>query len=191
MRPPINSGMDSPPPGLIEVEQRVGGGGAGVAAGGDDGPDEPWNAVCVVGLRVYSTLGGDGVKLKVVRPKNALFDDGTGAPSDVDVDGDGDDGDDETDAAEDNLLTLPNGTHPPVREPALDDSVILDPDDMARGAVAVTPAAPPLPQDGGASANLGLGRRSAGAALRTGVTPAHAGGRREGNALRKGQRRRF
>ena len=29
---------------------------------------EPWNAVCVVGLRVYSLLEGDGVVLEVVRP---------------------------------------------------------------------------------------------------------------------------
>ena len=32
------------------------------------GPDEPWNAVCVVGLRVYSTIEG-GVELKVIWPQ--------------------------------------------------------------------------------------------------------------------------
>ena len=44
----------------------------------DMGDLEPWNAVCVVGLRVYSLLEGDGVVLEVVRP------------SLVDEDGDGD-----------------------------------------------------------------------------------------------------
>jgi hypothetical protein len=34
----------------------------------DMGDLEPWNAVCVVGLRVYSLLEGDGVVLEVVRP---------------------------------------------------------------------------------------------------------------------------
>lgn len=34
----------------------------------DIGDLEPWNAVCVVGLRVYSQLEGDGVVLEVVRP---------------------------------------------------------------------------------------------------------------------------
>ena len=36
----------------------------------DDGGDrEPWNAVCVVGLRVYSLVFGDDLSLEVVRPK--------------------------------------------------------------------------------------------------------------------------
>ena len=42
----------------------------------EDGP-EPWNAVCVVGLRVYSTLGSEKAKLRVVRS------------SDTDDEGDG------------------------------------------------------------------------------------------------------
>jgi len=35
----------------------------------DGGADEPWNAVCVVGLRVYSLLKHDQVTLKVIKPK--------------------------------------------------------------------------------------------------------------------------
>jgi hypothetical protein len=36
---------------------------------GDDGDDEPWNAVCVVGLRVYSLISGADLSLEVVRPR--------------------------------------------------------------------------------------------------------------------------
>jgi hypothetical protein len=38
---------------------------------GDDDDDyrEPWNAVCVVGLRVYSLLSGADIALEVIRPK--------------------------------------------------------------------------------------------------------------------------
>ena len=35
----------------------------------DDGDREPWNAVCVVGLRVYSLVSGADLNLEVVRPK--------------------------------------------------------------------------------------------------------------------------
>jgi hypothetical protein len=44
----------------------------------DMGDLEPWNAVCVVGLRVYSLLEGDGVVLEVVRPGNDEEGDGGG-----------------------------------------------------------------------------------------------------------------
>lgn len=203
-RPPINininSGMDSPPPGLIDVGLP-----SGLGSGGQDddrgGPDEPWNAVCVVGLRVYSTLGGDGVKLRVVRPKNALLDDPTGAVSDADADADDDD-----DRAEENLLTLPGGgwKSPSGGGTAADDddddaAIILDPDDMARGAVAVTPEA----TGGGAGprtdgeSKLGRAPGPAYAARRTRTSStAHVGGgggdaNKNGNSTRKGQRRRF
>ncbi|KAK5052505.1 hypothetical protein LTR84_002369 [Exophiala bonariae] len=201
MRPPINSGLDSPPPGLIEVEHRADGLRGAAGGGDDDGPDEPWNAVCVVGLRVYSTLGGDGVKLRVVRPKNALFDDGTTAPSDVDVDDGGDE--DEIDGAHQNLLTLPNGAKKVVVErdaTALEDSVILDPDDMARGAVAVIPEATAYSQSeaqAGATGSLKLARGMArppasGTGFKTNTAPfSPSGGKGNGNGLRKGQRRRL
>jgi hypothetical protein len=35
----------------------------------DDGDREPWNAVCVVGLRVYSLVSGADLSLEVVRPR--------------------------------------------------------------------------------------------------------------------------
>jgi hypothetical protein len=35
----------------------------------DDGDREPWNAVCVVGLRVYSPVSGADLSLEVVRPR--------------------------------------------------------------------------------------------------------------------------
>lgn len=200
-RPPINininSGMNSPPPGLIDVGPP---GGGGPGQDDDRGPDEPWNAVCVVGLRVYSTLGGDGVKLRVVRPKNALLDDPNGAISDADVDGDADDDEDGNDRAEENLLTLPGGRKSPSGrgKEADDDAAILDPDDMARGAVAVTPEATGGDADPRNGGQLKLGRAlaSANAALRTSLSStAHVGGRdanRSGNGnARKGQRRRF
>lgn len=78
-----------------------------------------------------------------MRPKNALLDDPNGAISDADVDGDADDDEDGNDRAEENLLTLPGGRKSPSGrgKEADDDAAILDPDDMARGAVAVTPEA--------------------------------------------------
>lgn len=86
-----------------------------------DGPDEPWNAVCVVGLRVYSTLKDDGVKLKVLRPN----------PHVDDTDADEVHGDPNGDL-------LANGAAN--GEDRFESSPItLDPDDMARGAVAAMP----------------------------------------------------
>lgn len=58
----------------------------------DIGDLEPWNAVCVVGLRVYSLLEGDGVVLEVVRPSEEEDEDGEnqaqGAPAKVGLDRD-------------------------------------------------------------------------------------------------------
>lgn len=84
-----------------------------------EGPDEPWNAVCVVGLRVYSTLSGEKVKLKVVRP---LDDD-----DDSDSDSNGEDG------------RAPNGGDEKRNEESEAAGTKLDPDDISKGAVAVLP----------------------------------------------------
>lgn len=86
-----------------------------------NGPEEPWNAVCVVGMRVYSTLPDDGVTLKVVRPKLTS----------------------EEDDIEDNYNNIGDlgfGGEQAWGEEDLKESLItLDPDDMARGAMATTP----------------------------------------------------
>ena len=63
--PPL--GLPPPPVPYIEKGEDV---------DDDDGPEETWNAVCVVGLRVYSTLKGDGVKLKVLKPSGFSDDEG-------------------------------------------------------------------------------------------------------------------
>lgn len=177
--PQIGDRLDSPPPGLDEV-------GTG-SVQEDDGPDESWNAVCVVGLRVYSTLGGDGVKLRVVRPKNALLEDNAGSSE---ADGD-DENDNDHDRADENLLILPNGRRP-AKDGKEDDAILLDPDDMARGAVAATAEATAQMVDSTAvgraadaqNGRLKLGRR----ALRTSPAAHVSGG---GGGGKKGQRRRF
>ncbi|KIV80694.1 hypothetical protein PV11_08178 [Exophiala sideris] len=94
---------DGPPPDTNDGRER--------ADDDGDGPVEPWNAICVVGLRVYSTLSGEKVKLKVVRP---LDDDSD------DEDHDGNAGDDKDKG--DQALGMK-----------------LDPDDISKGAVAVVP----------------------------------------------------
>jgi hypothetical protein len=127
--PPIPTARD-----YVEVVDPVGPG----KNDEDDGPDETWNAVCVVGLRVYSTLKGEGVKLKVVKPS--------------DFSDDEDDG------------KTPKGK--PGREEK-DRELRIDPDDMAKGAIAAEPEstgavvddgeAPPLI---GATSQMKLGRRA-------------------------------
>ncbi len=79
-----------------------------------EGPSEKWNAVCVVGLRVYSTLSGEKVKLKVVRPRHDEDDSDSGSGSDNKPDGE---------------------------KTAKDDrqELKLDPDDISKGAVAAVP----------------------------------------------------
>lgn len=94
-----------------------------------EGPDEPWNAVCVVGLRVYSTLPGDKVKLRVVRPRDWESEDE-------------DEDDEETNKQE----THTNDDYNPGRElgsgkkkTTSDSEFPLDPDDISKGAVATEP----------------------------------------------------
>ncbi|KIV90165.1 hypothetical protein, variant [Exophiala mesophila] len=82
------------------------------------GLEEPWNAVCVVGLRVYSTLRDDEVLLKVVRPKLISDEDKVS-----DKDSNADDVGIERGEA--------NG-----EDQSNEPLTSLDPDDMARGAVA-------------------------------------------------------
>jgi hypothetical protein len=85
--------------------------------------------VCVVGLRVYSTLKGDGVKLRVVRPKGYDSDD-----EDEDVDGD-----DEREDGDGKVKG--KGKHKDGSETK------LDPDDISKGAVAVVPGSTGLEVD--------------------------------------------
>ncbi|KIW90533.1 uncharacterized protein Z519_09180 [Cladophialophora bantiana CBS 173.52] len=82
-----------------------------------DGPEEPWNAVCVVGLRVYSTLQGAGIKLKVVRPSGYS---------------------DDEEAAEPHKTAKGAKSEKDVEKKAGADPV-LDPDDISKGAVAAEP----------------------------------------------------
>lgn len=111
-RPSRPGPMPVSPPPVIDVVEKSDDGG--------EGPEEQWNAVCVVGLRVYSTLGGEGVRLKVVNPREkadegeAIIEKDVGA-NERGVGGDG--AADETTTAE----------------------VKLDPDDISKGAVAVDP----------------------------------------------------
>jgi len=168
--PPIGDSLASPPPGMVDLDVGMGQDG--------DGPDEPWNAVCVVGLRVYSTLSGDGVKLRVVRPKNALLEDNDENPSDADDDDDDDEGEDD-EKADENLITLPNGRKPAAKDAKQDDAVVaidLDPDDMARGAVAATTMDE-------AEVTAQVGALKLGRALRTipSVRPGGGGGGRKGH----------
>lgn len=185
--PPIGDPMESPPPGLVERDAGIG--------QDDDGPNEPWNAVCVVGLRVYSTLGGEGVKLRVVRPKNALLEASDGG-SDADVDAD-----DDGDKADENLITMPNGRRPAKDAKQDEDTAIdLDPDDMARGAVAAAATADATAQvaDAAGSSAADAQHQNGGLklwrALRTSPTVHVGGGSGSGSGngrIRKGQRRRF
>ena len=99
-------GIISPLPGVIDIDK----------SGDDEGPEEPWNAVCVVGLRVYSTLEGEGVKLRVVRPRED--------------ESESEDGDDEHDADGDGDKDAKGKTGREMK---------LDPDDISKGAVAVVP----------------------------------------------------
>ena len=91
----VEEGSNAPP----EHDQR--------SVASDAAPEEPWNAVCVVGLRVYSMLKGNDVVLKVIRPPDGTED---VEKATVRVEEKVDDG------AEGKLK--------------------LDPDDMAKGAVA-------------------------------------------------------
>lgn len=52
----------------------------------DMGDLEPWNAVCVVGLRVYSLLEGKGVVLEVVKPEEGDDEEGKGEKAGLDRD---------------------------------------------------------------------------------------------------------
>ncbi|OAP56333.1 hypothetical protein AYL99_09512 [Fonsecaea erecta] len=83
-----------------------------------DGPGEPWNAVCVVGLRVYSTLKGEGIKLKVVRPSEYSDDD---------------------EGKEDRRNATNGASGSPGTENKAPAEPILDPDDISKGAVAAEP----------------------------------------------------
>ncbi|KIW73097.1 hypothetical protein PV04_01241 [Phialophora macrospora] len=122
-----------PPPGpreYIEIVEK-----GGNADADDDGPEETWNAVCVVGLRVYSTLKGEGVKLRVIRPTGFSDDeeDPKKGKSHGSRDGDGD-GDGE-------------------RTPGKVEAT-LDPDDMSKGAVAAEPESTGLVIEGAGEANV-------------------------------------
>ncbi|KAK5230439.1 hypothetical protein LTR99_008256 [Exophiala xenobiotica] len=119
----------SPPPGPINIDgDRTDDGG--------DGPDEQWNAVCVVGLRVYSTLQGEGVKLKVVKPREEDESEAEGErerePEDLDLN----DADDE-EAGKGERAGLGIG-----------NEAKLDPDDISKGAVAVEPESTGADVDG-------------------------------------------
>ncbi|KIX05846.1 uncharacterized protein Z518_03819 [Rhinocladiella mackenziei CBS 650.93] len=97
-------GLISPPPGVTDIDAK--------SADEANGPEEPWNAVCVVGLRVYSTLDGEEVKLRVVRLR-------------------GDDSESEDDA----------GSHADDEFEKLSGSQMkLDPDDISKGAMSVAVA---------------------------------------------------
>ncbi|OQV07361.1 hypothetical protein CLAIMM_11807 [Cladophialophora immunda] len=110
--PLLNPAIDIDGPGL----KPPGGG----AEDDGDGPNEPWNAVCVLGLRVYSTLQAEGIKLKVVRPNEYSDDDNNNK----------DRGHKPTKG--------PDGSHDAEKKPAAPDPT-LDPDDISKGAVATEP----------------------------------------------------
>ena len=126
----------SPPPGPILDGDKTDDGG--------DGPEEQWNAVCVVGLKVYSTLQGEGVKLKVVKPRE----------DESEAEGERErvrereherenqeDADDEDEAGEgDKGEGLSHGHD--------NEAVKLDPDDISKGAVAVEPESTGADVDG-------------------------------------------
>lgn len=132
--PPLVLGPPPPAPGeYVEIVDNPGPkGGAGDDAGDDNGPEEPWNAICVIGLRVYSTLKGEGVKLKVVRPS---------AYPDLDQK------DKKKKQDKENEATV-NGDAPE-EGAATADEVKLDPDDISKGAVAVEPESTGVLIDGG------------------------------------------
>jgi len=88
----------------------------------DDGPGGPWNAICVVGLRVYSPLPGDKLKLKVVRPK----------PYDSDED------------VDDVLASRDREESGKEKQQTAPENRKLDPDDISKGAVAAAAAAEPV-----------------------------------------------
>jgi hypothetical protein len=120
-----------PPPGpreYIEIVEK-----GGNADADDDGPEETWNAVCVLGLRVYSTLKGEAVKLKVIRP--------TGF-SDDEEDPKKGKGHESKDGVEDGEGTVGNA------------EATLDPDDISKGAVAAEPESTALVVEGGGQANV-------------------------------------
>lgn len=111
-----------PPSGGVEINL------SGKIGEDADGPEEPWNAVCVLGLRVYSTLKGEGVKLRVVRPSESLSD------TEDEAAGKGRKGR-RTAAGGEGGQNANNKDRDGARGP----SEVLDPDDMAKGAVAVVP----------------------------------------------------
>ncbi|KAI1628842.1 hypothetical protein EDD37DRAFT_23259 [Exophiala viscosa] len=113
---------NGPPPDMKDGRERTDDAG--------EGPDEPWNAVCVVGLRVYSTLSGEKVRLKVVRP----------------LDDDNSDGEnnDEGDRREIDQEDEAKGTK-------------LDPDDISKGAVAVVPQSTGVEVEEGGKAEIKKG----------------------------------
>ncbi len=117
----------SPPPGLIIDGNKTDDGG--------DGPEEQWNAVCVVGLRVYSTLQGEGVKLKVVKPRE---DESEAEGECVRERQDQEDADDEDEAGEGEGQGQGKGN----------EVVKLDPDDISKGAVAAEPESTGADVDG-------------------------------------------
>ncbi|OAL40239.1 hypothetical protein AYO20_00659 [Fonsecaea nubica] len=109
-------------------------GGGGADDPGDHGPNEPWNAVCVVGLRVYSTLKGEGVKLKIVRPSE-FSDDDDGA--DKGTNREKKDKNQTTTTTTTGNDTSESAQADADRKPAVEPT--LDPDDISKGAVAVEP----------------------------------------------------
>ncbi|KAJ9642618.1 hypothetical protein H2204_002266 [Knufia peltigerae] len=119
-RPSRPGPMPGSPPPVIDVVEKSDDGG--------EGPEEQWNAVCVVGLRVYSTLGGDGVRLKVVNPREKEYETEANIKNGINANDCGVGGDgtaDDTTTAE----------------------VKLDPDDISKGAVVVDPESRPLESD--------------------------------------------
>ncbi|ETI28385.1 hypothetical protein G647_00834 [Cladophialophora carrionii CBS 160.54] len=112
-----------PPPGprdFIEIVEK----GGNAHDADDDGPEETWNAVCVVGLRVYSTLKGEGVKLRVVRPSGCSEDE------------EGPRKGKENQGSSRNGIGDGNGNG---HGAAAGKDAILDPDDISKGAVAAEP----------------------------------------------------
>lgn len=138
--PPLVLGPPPPAPGeYVEIVENPGPkGGAGDDAGDDNGPEEPWNAICVIGLRVYSTLKGEGVKLKVVRPSAYADDEAKDKRKKQEDKGD-----------KDKVSVSVNGDAPDETTATAADEIKLDPDDISKGAVAVEPESTGVLTDGG------------------------------------------
>ncbi|KIW15813.1 hypothetical protein PV08_05863 [Exophiala spinifera] len=132
-RPSRRGTMPVSPPPVLDVVERSDDGG--------EGPEEQWNAVCVVGLRVYSTLSGDGIRLKVLTPRE----------KDDEGEGNIENGDDPTERGVGGDGTADETTTAEVK---------LDPDDISKGAFAVDPESKTSESVGRYQADAETGKKS-------------------------------